>query len=90
MNDLPKTPTPPGRPPGDMGIAWEALPSLKYLLSRQEAGAPTSPVWSDTQPSQLDDATPSEDFQESLPGLTVREVTEPDVFKAFFEVPKKP
>ncbi len=47
-------------------------------------------MWSDTQPSVLDVPVASPEPAEPFPGLTVREVNEPDIFKAFFEKPSPP
>jgi hypothetical protein len=88
MANTSKLPPQAPRPVIDMSIDWESLPSLKSLVTRREAGSTTAPVWSDTLPFVLDAAlgaaTLSELASEPLPGMIVREVTEPDVFKAFF------
>ncbi|HEX7688161.1 MAG TPA: hypothetical protein VF453_10655 [Burkholderiaceae bacterium] len=70
----------------DRAIEWETLPSLAYLLGRDRDTAHNEPVWADTMPSEfdLDARAPSEDFIEPLPGLEIREVHEPDIFRLFF------
>ena len=68
-------------------IEWEALPSLAYLLGRGRNAANSEPVWADTQLSEFGheaDASP-EVFEEPLPGLAIREVYEPDIFRLFFQ-----
>ncbi|MEO8807894.1 MAG: hypothetical protein ABI433_17575 [Burkholderiaceae bacterium] len=40
--------------------------------------------WDATMPANLDALQPSEPFRETLNGLSMREVTEPDVFHHFF------
>ena len=59
---------------------------LAYLLGRDRDTAHNEPVWADTMPSEfdLDARAPSEDFIEPLPGLEIREVHEPDIFRLFF------
>jgi hypothetical protein len=42
------------------------------------------PAWMETVPSDFDFAMPSEPFEEVLPGLSMREVREPDIFQIFF------
>jgi len=63
-------------------VEWELLPSLLNLLGSRRARA--QPAWMETQPSELDIAEPSEPFHEALPGLSMREVREPDIFQIFF------
>ena len=63
-------------------LEWELLPSL---LNRLVTRRPRSqPAWRDTMPSEFDMAEPSQPFEEVLPGLSVREVREPDIFQIFF------
>ena len=68
----------------DMSIEWEALPSLSHLLDRREAAAQDLPTWADTLPVTLDMLEPARPFHEPMQGLEVREMTEPDIFRAFF------
>lgn len=77
-------------------IEWEELPSLADSLSQRLVvlgerhraladGEPDSRYdWAITQAAELDPLTPSEPFRETLQGLVMREVNEPDVFRHFF------
>ncbi|HEX7638478.1 MAG TPA: hypothetical protein VF457_08790 [Burkholderiaceae bacterium] len=73
-------------PSPEPGITWESLPSLSYLLGRATGRASNGPVWSDTLPADFEalHADLSEDFVEALPGMSVREVHEPDILRLFF------
>ena len=62
-------------------VEWELLPSLWNMLGRRPR---SQPAWLETVPSELDLVEPSEPFQEVLPGLSMREVREPDIFQIFF------
>ena len=63
-------------------VEWELLPSLLNLLGK---GRPRShPAWMETLPSELEITLPSGPFEEVLPGLSMREVREPDIFQIFF------
>ena len=64
-------------------IDWELLPSLRnMLLTRMQR---SSPVWSDTVVSDFGPAAyQSSAFEEVVPGLAVREVSEPEIFAIFF------
>jgi len=73
--------------PLDMSIDWEILPSLVDVLARAKLRTRPEPVWSETLPSSFDAAAAqSEDpaFYEPLPGMAIREVTEPEIFRLFF------
>jgi len=71
--------------PLDMSIDWEILPSLVDVLTRSKSRARPEPVWSDTLPSSFDASQPEgATFHEPLPGLAIREVTEPEIFRLFF------
>ena len=63
-------------------VEWELLPSLLNMLGSRRQRA--QPAWMETVPSELDFVEPSEPFQEVLPGLSMREVREPDIFQIFF------
>lgn len=77
-------------------IEWEELPSLADSLSQRlvvlgerhrapSADEPPSRYdWAVTQSADLDPLLPSEPFRETLHGLAMREVNEPDVFRHFF------
>lgn len=62
-------------------VEWELLPSLLNMLGRR---ARSQPAWMETLPSELDVLEPSGPFEEVLPGLSMREVREPDIFQIFF------
>ena len=63
-------------------VEWELLPSLLNMLgSRRQR---SQPAWMETVVSEFDMAEASEPFEEVLPGLSVREVREPDIFQIFF------
>ena len=64
-------------------IDWELLPSLRnMLLNRMQR---STPVWSDTVVSDFGASPyPSAAFEEVVPGLAVREVSEPEIFEIFF------
>ncbi len=62
-------------------VEWELLPSLRNLLGRRQRA---QPAWMDTVPSELVLVEPSDPFHEVLPGLSMREVREPDIFQIFF------
>lgn len=63
-------------------VEWELLPSLLNLLGPRRSRS--QPAWMETMPSELDIVEPSGPFQEVLPGLSMREVREPDIFHIFF------
>jgi hypothetical protein len=86
MQQLPHDPA-ARRSPTDRAIEWETLPSLAYLLGRGRDAAHNEPVWADTMPAgdfEIESTAPSGDFTEALPGLAMREVHEPDIFRLFF------
>ena len=78
-------------------IEWEELPSLAKRVANRRTPATgrgandsrfhdtggDSP-WHATMPVALDPAPVSQPFVERLDGLTMREVSEPDVFRHFF------
>jgi hypothetical protein len=63
-------------------VEWELLPSLLNMLGNRRPRS--HPAWMETLPSELDVAMPSGPFEEVLPGLSMREVREPDIFQIFF------
>jgi hypothetical protein len=76
-------------------IEWEELPSMADSLTqrqqplgiaRSEPGEPThfNSAWTNTMPADLVDLAPTEPFRETLSGLEMREVHEPEVFRHFF------
>jgi hypothetical protein len=85
MQILPYEPA-PRRALTDRLIEWEALPSLAYLIGRGHGSAENAPVWADTMPSEFDAqaSEPPAEFAEPLPGLEMREVHEPEIFRLFF------
>ena len=87
MNNTAHPHQPSSRPAmSDKGIDWEPMPSLAYLIGRVKTKAHADePVWAETMPASLDALAPSDPFVEALPGMVLREVTEPDIFKLFFD-----
>jgi hypothetical protein len=63
-------------------VEWEMLPSLLNMLGNRRARS--TPAWMDTVVSDFNFAEPSTPFEEVLPGLSVREVSEPEIFQIFF------
>jgi len=63
-------------------VEWELLPSLLNMLGNRRQRS--QPAWMETVPSEFDLAEASDPFEEVLPGLSVREVREPDIFQIFF------
>jgi hypothetical protein len=64
-------------------VQWELLPSLLNMLGSRRQRA--QPAWLETEVSGFDmDLEPSGPFEEVLPGLSMREVREPDIFQIFF------
>jgi hypothetical protein len=70
--------------PADMSIAWEFLPSLQHLIDTKEHTPRDHPIWADTMPCAFDAMETSEQFSEPMEGLSVREMNEPEIFKAYF------
>ena len=56
-------------------------------VSGFEASTSFHSPWDATMPADLDALAPSEPFRETLYGLDMREVKEPDVFMHFFGAP---
>jgi hypothetical protein len=90
MNNAFNNPTPLGKRMPDMSIDWEFLPSLSHLLDRNDATVHDAPVWAETMPAEFDATAQSAPFHEALEGLSIREVNEPDIFRAFFGKPESP
>lgn len=77
-------------------VEWEELPSLADSLRQRltilgerhrapaDGGAIVATDWAETATADLEPLSPSEPFREVLSGLSMREVTEPDVFHHFF------
>ena len=76
-------------------IEWEELPSLAGTLAeRRQTAAQASnsafgrsafgAAWSATMPAALDPLREPEPFRETLNGMAMREVHEPEVFRHFF------
>ncbi len=63
-------------------VEWELLPSLLNMLGNRRQRA--QPAWMETVVSEFDMAAESDPFEEVLPGLSMREVREPDIFQIFF------
>ena len=79
-------------------IEWEELPSLAERLgarrpvqrfddsepARFERSSTYHSAWDNTMPAPFDATPQPQPFRETLSGLAMREVTEPDVFRHFF------
>lgn len=82
----------------DDPIEWEELPSLsaslEHRLINPDLGITGKPrpivpsvlggAWDHTMPAELDVPSPSSLFRETLQGLSMREVHEPELFRHFF------
>jgi hypothetical protein len=72
------------------GIDWEELPSLTRLVvqgPRRDFGDSSafgSSAWDNTMPASLETLPAPVPFREPIQGLATREISEPDVFRAFF------
>jgi hypothetical protein len=64
-------------------IEWEELPSLAQRV-RPSTPVRTESPWDAARPAALDEAAVSQPFREPVQGVSIREVTEPDVFRHFF------
>jgi len=84
MNNAFKISTLMGKRIPDMGIAWEAQPSLQHLVVRTESAHHDKPTWAETMPAELDSLDEPQAFQEPLEGLSIREMNEPEIFRVFF------
>ena len=73
----------------DLGIEWEDMPSLTHLVGPAGAAGRPEPVWADTLPASLEALKPSVWVRDLLPGLDVNEISEPEVFRAFFDDMRK-
>ena len=69
-------------------IEWEELPTMgRRLWIRRpdfESSSSFGATWEATMAAPLDVLPPSQPFRETLSGLHMREVNEPDVFQHFF------
>jgi hypothetical protein len=72
------------RRPPDMGIDWEFQPSLQHLVVRTERAHAGTPTWAETMPASFDSFDEPATFREPLEGLAVRDIDEPEIFRAFF------
>jgi hypothetical protein len=90
MNNTSNFSSQPGKRSRDMSIDWEFLPSLNHLLDRNESAPHDVPVWAETMPADFDKMEESDPFREALEGLAIREVTEPEIFKAYFGSQERP
>jgi hypothetical protein len=90
MNNTSKLPSHPGKRSRDMSIDWEFLPSLQHLLDRNESAHDNAPVWAETMPGDFEKMAEPHPFREALHGLAIREVYEPEIFKAYFGAQERP
>lgn len=83
---IPQRSTPMLGRQADPGIDWEPTPSLAHLIARTRPQAVSDePSWAETMPADFDVLSPSDRFSEPLPGMVLREMTEPEVFRLFFD-----
>ena len=71
----------------DMSIDWEFQPSLQHLVVRADADAPG---WAETMPAEFGLLDEPVKFRETLEGLAVRDIDEPEIFRVFFGEPGSP
>ena len=84
MNNAFKISSMLGKKTPDMGIAWEAQPSLQHLVVRGESGHHDGPIWVETMPAPFDALEEPVSFREPLEGLSMRDIDEPEIFRVFF------
>jgi hypothetical protein len=84
MNNAFKISTLLGKRMPDMGIDWEAQPSLQHLVVRTESAHSDTPTWAETMPATFESLDEPQAFQEPLEGLDMREMNEPEIFRVFF------
>ena len=73
-----------GKKTPDMGIDWEAQPSLQHLVVRGEDMHHDAPTWAETMPAPFDALEEPIMFREPLEGLSMRDIDEPEIFRVFF------
>lgn len=69
----------------DMSIDWEVQPSLQHLVVRTDSDAPG---WAETMPAEFGLLDEPVKFRETLEGLAVRDIDEPEIFRVFFGEPE--
>jgi hypothetical protein len=69
----------------DIRIDWELLPSLRAALRAPRRRS--DPIWQETEVLDFEPPCQPAQFEEVMPGLAVREVTEPEIFRIFFGRP---
>jgi hypothetical protein len=84
LNNVFNFPSLRGKPGPDMTIAWEIQPSLQHRVVRAASAPPDAPVWADTMPAAFDALDDPLAFSEPMQGLSIRDIHEPEVFRAFF------
>ena len=70
-----------GKRAPDMGIDWEFQPSLQHRVVRTDSDAPG---WAETMPAEFGLLDEPVRFRETLEGLAVRDIDEPEIFRLFF------
>ena len=85
MNTAFKISTAQGKRTPDMSIDWEFQPSLQHLVVRTEGDAPG---WAETMPAEFGLLDEPVKFRETLEGLAVRDIDEPEIFRVFFGEPE--
>jgi hypothetical protein len=67
-----------------MTIDWELQPSLAHLVKRSDGDARDVPTWVETLPMPFEPTPEPVTFCEPLQGLSMRDLHEPEIFRAFF------
>jgi hypothetical protein len=73
-----------GKRTPDMSIDWEFQPSLQHLVVRADAEPADTPGWAETMPVDFAALEEPVTFRETLEGLAVRDLDEPEIFRVFF------
>ena len=81
MNNALKISNTLGKRTPDMTIDWEFQPSLQHRVVRTESDAPG---WAETMPAEFGLLDEPVKFRETLEGLAVRDIDEPEIFRVFF------
>jgi hypothetical protein len=84
MNNALKTFSLQGQRTPDMTIDWEAQPSMQHLVRRADEDSQYAPTWAVTMPVSFEAMQEPATFCEPLTGLAMRDLDEPEIFRAFF------
>jgi hypothetical protein len=75
---------PPERPATPVARATVSPLANRPLSRRAQEAEEFNTAWNVTMPAELDELPPPQPFSETLQGLAMREVNEPEVFRHFF------